>query len=157
MNYPEMTIREFTSRLGSGDAVPGGGGASALCGCLGISLGKMVTHLTIGRKRYAAVQEEMERAAAQAGALQQELLELVDLDAQMFLPLSKAYSMPQNTAEEKDARDQVMKTALKDACQVPLQIIEKTCQALDLIRICADLGSKGMQLPCAGLRWRVRR
>lgn len=143
MNYPEMTIREFTSRLGSGDAVPGGGGVSALCGCLGISLGKMVTHLTIGRKRYAAVQEEMERAAAQAGALQQELLELIDLDAQMFLPLSKAYSMPQNTAEEKDARDQVMKTALKDACQVPLQIMEKTCQALDLIRICADLGSKG--------------
>ena len=77
MNYPEMTIREFTSRLGSGDAVPGGGGASALCSCLGISLGKMVTHLTIGRKRYAAVQEEMERAAAQAGALQQKLMELI--------------------------------------------------------------------------------
>lgn len=136
-----MTLREFSRKLGSGDPTPGGGGASALVGCLGAALGNMVAHLTVGRKKYAAVQEEMENLIREAETLQREFLELIDQDAEMFLPLSRAYSMPRSTQEEKAARDAVMKEALKDACQVPLKIMEKTCRTLELIRTAADHGS----------------
>ena len=136
MNYQEMTLTEFVSRLASGDAVPGGGGASALCGCLGAALGSMVAHLTVGRKRYASAEAQME------AALRKEFLALIDQDAEMFLPLSRAYSLPRGTQEEKETRDRVMKEALKDACQVPLQIMEKSCRTLDLIRMAAELGSR---------------
>ena len=140
--YPEMSVTEFIFRLGSGDAVPGGGGASALCGSLGAALGSMVAHLTVGRKKYIPVQAEMESVILQAEALQKEFLALIDQDAQMFLPLSRAYSMPRATSEEKDARDSVMKEALKDACQVPLQIMEMSCRALELVRTVAEKGSE---------------
>lgn len=136
-----MTLKEFISRLGSGEAVPGGGGASALAGCLGAALGNMVAHLTVGRRKYEAVWEEMEQVIRQEEVLQEELLELIRKDAEMFAPLSEAYSMPRGTKEEKDAREAVMEEALKDACQVPLQIMEKMCRALELTQTVALRGS----------------
>ena len=141
MSFSDMTLAEFTSRLASGDAVPGGGGASALVGCLGTCLGSMVAHLTVGKKKYAEVQEDMEALIQKTLALREELLALIDRDAEMFAPLSKTYSMPRSTPEETAERDEAMKEALKDACQVPLQIMEKMCAALDLIRTAAEKGS----------------
>ena len=136
-----MTLAEFTNRLASGDAVPGGGGASALAGCLGTCLGSMVAHLTVGKKKYADVQEDMEELIRKTLTLREELLVLIDRDAEMFAPLSKTYSMPRSTPEEIVERDEAMKKALKDACHVPLQIMEKVCAALDLIQFAAEKGS----------------
>lgn len=139
--YSTLSLKEFTDRLGSGDPVPGGGGASALAGCLGAALGNMVAHLTVGRKRYASVQDEMEDVIRQEEALQKELLELISEDARLFAPLSKAYSMPRSTEEEKREREAVMKDALKDACQVPLRIMELMCRAVELAGTVARKGS----------------
>lgn len=141
MSFSDMTLSEFTALLASGDAVPGGGGASALVGCLGACLGSMVAHLTIGKKKYADAQEDMEELIRKTRTLREELLVLIDRDAQMFAPLSKTYSMPKSTPEEIAERDEAMKEALKDACQVPLQIMEKMCAALELIRTAAEKGS----------------
>jgi formiminotetrahydrofolate cyclodeaminase len=141
MDYSNLTLKEFADRLGSGDPTPGGGGASALAGCLGAALGNMVAHLTVGRKKYAAVQEEMEALIREAESLQDELLDLIGEDAALFEPLSRAYSMPRTTQEEKDAREIVMKEALKDACQVPIRIMEKMCRALELAKQAAFHGS----------------
>ena len=141
MSFSDMTLSEFTALLASGDAVPGGGGASALVGCLGACLGSMVAHLTIGKKKYADAQEDMEELIRKTRTLREELLVLIDRDAQMFAPLSKTYSMPKSTPEEIAERDEAMKEALKDACEVPLQIMEKMCAALELIRTAAEKGS----------------
>lgn len=141
MEYSEMTLKEFTSYLGCADPVPGGGGASALAGCLGAALGSMVAHLTVGRRKYEPVREEMEQIILEEEALQDELLALIRMDAELFEPLSAAYSMPRGTQEEKDARDRVMKDALKDACQAPFQIMEKMCRALELCKTLAWKGS----------------
>ena len=141
MSFSDMTLSEFTALLASGDAVPGGGGASALVGCLGACLGNMVAHLTIGKKKYADAQKDMEELIRKTRTLREELLVLIDRDAQMFAPLSKTYSMPKSTPEEIAERDEAMKEALKDACQVPLQIMEKMCAALELIRTAAEKGS----------------
>lgn len=139
--FADLPVREFARRLGSRDAVPGGGGASALVGCVGCALGSMVGHLTVGKKKYANVREEMEELIREADALQEELLALIDRDAQAFEPLSRTYSMPRRTQEEKEKREKAMEAALKDACQVPLQIMEKMCRVIDLVRIAADKGS----------------
>ncbi len=137
MGLSDKTISEFTSELASRAAVPGGGGASALVGALGAALGSMVGGLTVGKKKYAAVEDEIKALTEKAQELQKELLELIDRDAQAFEPLSKAYSIP----KDRPDRDEVMERCLRDACSVPLDIMRLSCRAIDLQKEFAEKGS----------------
>ncbi|NBH60843.1 sugar ABC transporter substrate-binding protein [Anaerotruncus sp. 80] len=141
MQWIDQSLREFTEVLASKAPVPGGGGASALVGALGTALGSMVGALTVGKKKYAAVEEEIKGLMKQAEVLQAELLALVEKDAEVFAPLAAAYGMPKETKEEKAEKARVMELVLKDACSVPLEIMEKCCQAIDLHREFAEKGS----------------
>lgn len=141
MSFINKSCKDFTEVLASKAPVPGGGGASALVGALGMALGNMVGALTVGKKKYAAVEEEIKALMAQAETLQMELLSLVEKDAEVFAPLAAAYSMPKETEEEKAEKARVMETVLKDACSVPLEIMEKCCKAIDLHREFAAKGS----------------
>ena len=132
---------EFVEVLASKAPVPGGGGASALVGAIGTALGNMVGSLTVGKKKYADVEEEMYELKGKADALQKELLHLIERDAEVFEPLSKAYGMPRNTEEEKAEKARVMEIVLKDACSVPMEIMERCCEAIDLIEVFAEKGS----------------
>ncbi|MGI6705542.1 MAG: cyclodeaminase/cyclohydrolase family protein [Clostridia bacterium] len=133
---------EFVDMLASKAPVPGGGGASALGGALGMALGSMVGNLTLGKKKYQDVQQDIENILEKARVLQKELLDLVEKDAEVFEPLSKAYGMPKNTEEEKAEKDRVMEEALKLASGVPLEIMEKTIQAIDLHEELAEKGTR---------------
>ena len=141
MGYSTIPVNEFIEKLGSGSPTPGGGGASALVGALGIALGNMVSHLTIGRKKYASVEVDMLDLKSRASNLQDELLTLIERDAEVFEPLANAYSMPRDTEEEKKERERVMEHALKAACDVPMEIMEKVAYALELIREAAEKGT----------------
>ena len=101
MGFSTVPCNEFVDVLGSKAPVPGGGGASALVGAVGTALGNMVGALTVGKKKYADVEEEMKELMAKATTLQDELLHLIERDAEVFEPLSKAYGMPRETEEEK--------------------------------------------------------
>ncbi len=101
MGFSTVPCNEFVEVLGSKAPVPGGGGASALVGAVGTALGNMVGALTVGKKKYADVEEEMKELMAKATTLQDELLHLIERDAEVFEPLSKAYGMPRETEEEK--------------------------------------------------------
>ncbi len=138
----ENSCNEFLDRLASGDAVPGGGGASALCGALGVALGSMVCNLTSGKKKYADVQPDIERIQAEATALRRRLQDLVQADATAFEPLSKAYGLPKGTPEELAHRDEVMAKCLKDACDVPLRIMHACAEAIALLEELAVKGSR---------------
>ena len=131
---------DFVAILASKEPVPGGGGASALVGAIGMALGSMVGNLTLGKKKYADVQEDMERLLKEAQVLEASFLELVQKDADVFEPLSKAYGMPKETEEEKAKKDEVMEEALKLACSVPMEIMEK---AMECIRLHEEFGEKG--------------
>ena len=120
MSIADKTCSEFVEILGTKAPVPGGGGASALVGAVGTALGSMVASLTVGKKKYADVEEEMQNLRDKAVGLQKELLHLVDRDAEVFEPLSKAYGMPKETEAEKAEKARVMEAALKDACMVPM-------------------------------------
>ena len=141
MEFSTMPCNEFVKVLGSKAPVPGGGGASALAGALGTALGNMVGSLTVGKKKYADVEEEMYELKAKADILQAEFLALMERDAEVFEPLAKAYGMPKETQEERDRKAQVMEAALKEACSVPMEIMEKCCESMELIGEFAAKGS----------------
>ena len=141
MGFSTVPCNEFVEVLASKAPVPGGGGASALVGAIGTALGNMVGSLTVGKKKYADVEEEMYELKGKADALQKELLHLIERDAEVFEPLSKAYGMPRNTEEEKAEKARVMEIVLKDACSVPMEIMERCCEAIDLIDVFAEKGS----------------
>jgi len=138
----EKSCVEFIKMLSSKAPVPGGGGASALVGALGVALGSMVGNLTLGKKKYEAVEDDIKRILNKADELQQSLIQLVEKDAEVFEPLSKAYGLPRNTEEEKKIREEVMENALKLACSVPMEIMEKCMEAIGLHEELADKGTK---------------
>lgn len=141
MGFSTVPCNEFVEVLSSKAPAPGGGGASALVGAVGTALGNMVGSLTVGKKKYAAVEEEMYDLKAKCDKLQAELLALVERDAEVFEPLAKAYGMPRETEEEKAEKARVMEIVLKDACSVPMEIMEKCCEAIELIKEFAAKGS----------------
>lgn len=139
----DQRCKDFIDELASASPVPGGGGASALVGALGAALGAMVANLTSGKKKYADVQQDIERLLAKSEVLIGELSALIDKDAEVFEPLSKAYGLPQNTEEEKELKKKTMESALRTACEAPLSIMEKAIEAIELHR---ELEQKGSRL-----------
>ncbi len=141
MGFTKSSCEEFVDVLASKAPVPGGGGASALVGAIGMALGNMVGSLTVGKKKYADVEADIIAMKEKATALQADFLRLVEADAEAFEPLAKAYGMPRETEEEKAEKARVMAIVLKDACAVPMEIMEKCCEAIDVIEEFAAKGS----------------
>lgn len=137
-----MTIQEFLDVLSSKEPVPGGGGASALAGALGNALGQMVSNLTIGKKKYALVEDEIKELAERMKGIQGQFTQLADQDAKVFAPLAKCYSLPSDTEEEKAYKAEVMEARLLDASLVPMEIMEKASEMLEIMDILADKGSR---------------
>ena len=137
-----MTIQEFLDVLSSKEPVPGGGGASALAGALGNALGQMVANLTIGKKKYALVEDEIKELAERMKGTQGQFTALADQDAKVFAPLAKCYSLPSGTEEEKAYKAEVMEARLLDASLVPMEIMEKASEMLEIMDILADKGSR---------------
>ena len=141
MDFTEKSCREFTELLASSAPVPGGGGASALAGAIGMALGNMVGSLTVGKKKYAAVESDILRLNEEAQRLRKELLSMVERDAEAFAPLAQAYSLPKETPEQKAYKAKVMDQVLKDACSVPMEIMKTCCQSIRLIEKYTEIGA----------------
>ena len=137
----DMTLescRKFVEVLASNAPAPGGGGAAALVGAIGTALGNMVGSLTVGKKKYAEVEEEIIALKAKCDALQTELLDQVLADDEGFVPLAKAYGIP----KEDPNRDAILEEATITACAVPMHIMELCCEAIDYIKVFAEKGSR---------------
>ena len=137
MHTAEQTCQSFLDALASKAPVPGGGGASALVGTLGTALCTMVGNYTVGKKKYAEVEEDVKALMAKAEDIRARLLALVDADAEAFEPLSKAYAIPKDDPN----REAVMEQCLRDAAATPMEILRLSCQAIDLHREMLDKGS----------------
>ena len=138
MDMTLASCREFVTVLASDAPAPGGGGAAALVGAIGTALGNMVGSLTVGKKKYADVQDEIIALKAKCDALQKELLDQVEADEVNFLPLAKAYGIPKDDPN----RDKILEEATIIACSTPIKIMELCCQAIDYIKVFADKGSR---------------
>lgn len=142
MSELDRTLPDYASALASKAAVPGGGGAAAYVGALGAALGSMVGNLTTGKKTYADVEDEITELIARADALRDQLLELSDADAAVFLPLSEAYGLPSTTLEEQAHKQAVLQPALRAAAEVPLQMCEVLVEVIGVLGRFAEIGSR---------------
>ena len=136
----DKNCREFIEVLASDELTPGGGGASALVGAVGTALGNMVGSLTEGKLQYYEVEEDMERLIDRSEELEKEFLELIEEDEKAFQNLMTAYKMPHTSELEKAKRLAVLTAAKSAACQPPLRIMKRCCEAIDL---CAEFAEKG--------------
>ncbi|MDB5081607.1 MAG: fchA [Chloroflexi bacterium] len=118
----DLTIEEFMSRLGSGDATPGGGGAAALAGAAAAGLVTMVARLTTGRPAFARIEERVQDIIREGDRLREYLLASVDTDAAAFDAVMAAYALPRGTEQEKAERKQALQPALRGATESPLAI-----------------------------------
>ena len=138
MDLLNSSIAGFTEQLASPAPVPGGGGASALVGAIGVALGDMVGELTVGKKKYADVEDDIRALMARSQELRKKLLACVEKDAAAFEPLSRAYGIP----KDDPARDAVMEECLRNAAAAPLEIFDLCCECIELQREFAAKGSK---------------
>ena len=135
----DRSCAEFAAVLAAKESVPGGGGAAALVGALGVALGSMVGNFTTGKKRYADVEEDIQRMLADGERVRLRLIELVEVDAAAFYPLSKAYGIPR----EDPTRAQVLEEATKGACAAPVEMMERIAEAIELLE---EMGEKGSRM-----------
>ena len=138
MDMTLASCREFVTVLASDAPAPGGGGAAALVGAIGTALGNMVGSLTVGKKKYAAVEAEIIALKAKCDDLQKQLLDQVEADEVNFLPLAKAYGIPKDDPN----RDKVLEEATIIACSTPMHIMELCCEAIEAVSVFAAKGSR---------------
>ncbi|RME32423.1 MAG: methenyltetrahydrofolate cyclohydrolase [Gammaproteobacteria bacterium] len=137
----DQPIQQFLDELASKAPTPGGGGAAAIMGAMGAALVSMVCNLTIGKEKYAAVEEEMKQTLEQAEALRETLTDMIRQDVEVFDQVMGAYGMPKETDEQKAARSEAIQQALKAATDVPLACARACAEVIDLSRVVADKGN----------------
>ena len=141
MEMMEQSCSRFLAELAGKAPVPGGGGTAALVGAAGVALGNMVGSLTTGKKKYTAVEADIQALNARAETLRRELEALVQADAEAFAPLAAAYRLPKETPEQAAHKAVVLEGALDAAAAVPLQIMEKCAEGIALAGQYAAKGS----------------
>lgn len=141
MSSTDLRCDEFITVLASDAPAPGGGGAAALVGAIGTALGNMVGSLTVGKPKFAAVEDEVKELKSTCDALQDRFIALVAKDAEVFEPLSRAYGLPKNTPEELAHKEEVMSECLVVCSQVPLEIMKTCAEALETIERMEAVGT----------------
>jgi len=125
-------ITDFLQKTAAGTAVPGGGSVSALSAALGAGLTEMVANLTIAKKGYAAVENEMKEIAETGQNLREKLVSEVDKDSNAYKDVLAAFKLPKNTDEEKAQRIEAIQDAMKNAARVPLAVANDALQIMEL-------------------------
>ncbi|RKD33240.1 cyclodeaminase/cyclohydrolase family protein [Lacrimispora algidixylanolytica] len=138
----DFTVSSFLEELSSKKSTPGGGGAAGLAGAVGTALGEMVVNLTLGKKKYADVEEEMQSILMTLTQMREEFLRLADEDAVVFAPLAAAYSLPATTEEDKKKKEAILEDLLVSAALVPLSVMELCLKTLNLLEVLGEKGSR---------------
>lgn len=163
----DLTLTRFLDELASHAPAPGGGSTAALAGAAGAALTSMVCNLTIGKKKYAEVQDEMKSVLEQNEQLRRKLTTLIDQDTEAFNAVMTAFGLPKGTESEQAARAAAIQEATKGATAVPLDVMRVCEKALYHTRTVAQKGNKNsasdagvaalmLQASCAGAALNVR-
>jgi len=138
----DKPVSQFLDALASSAPAPGGGSVAALSGALGAALVSMVCNLTVGKKKYADVEQDIKAILEKSESLRHKLADLLQADVQAYTAVSQAMKMPRATEEEKVARAETLQKALKGATEVPLQIAEACVEVIALCQPAAEKGNK---------------
>ena len=137
-----MTVEQFAMQTASNEPVPGGGSISALAGALAAALTEMVAGLTIGKKKYAEVEEERNQAVAPMHEICEHLLDDIKRDSESFDLYMQALTLPKETEEEKAARTKAMQDGLKAAVAVPLSVAKRAYEVMPYAEVMVTKGNK---------------
>lgn len=134
-----QSLEQFAAVLAAKEPAPGGGGVAAYAGALAAALCSMVGNFTTGKKTYAAVEADVQRMLAEGEAVRRRLIDLVQEDADAFIPLSRAYAIP----KDDPMRATMLEEATKRACAAPLEMMRQICRAIELLE---EMGEKGSRM-----------
>ena len=137
----ELSVNDFLGKTASGDPVPGGGSIAALSGALAAGLAEMVANLTLGRKDYALVEEEMKKISKEASRFRKKLIQDIDKDANAYNQVISAFRLPRATEIEKKQREQAIQAGLKQAALIPLSVAKDAFNIIDLAKQVVKKGS----------------
>lgn len=140
-NTRAMKCGDFINVLASKAPTPGGGGAAAFGGAMGMALSNMVGNLTIGKKKYAGVEGEIKELVAKGEKITAALMDLIDQDAAVFEPLSEAYGLPKDTPEQLKHKAEVIEQCCKAACAVPMEIMRQAYAGILLHQRMGEIGT----------------
>ncbi len=142
MAMADNSCAYFLDVLASKAPTPGGGGAAAMGGAIGMALSNMVGNLTVGKKKFADVEDEVKELLEKGYKIIEDLKMLVDKDAEVFEPLSKAYGLPKDTPEEAAYKEKVMQECSIAACSVPVEIMRKSYEGIKIHERMGQIGTK---------------
>ncbi len=135
------TLKSFLDELASSSPAPGGGSVAALAGALGAALTSMVCNLTIGKKKYAAVEGEMKDVLAQAEGLREQFTDLVEKDTAAFNKVMESFALPKESEAQRTLRTAAIREATKEATMIPLEVMKHCIDGLALAQIVAARGN----------------
>ncbi|GAI61927.1 unnamed protein product, partial [marine sediment metagenome] len=136
----DKKVSNFLNELASNSPTPGGGSVAALAGALGVALISMVGNLTVGKKKYEDVEEDIKKIISSSEKLRYELSQLIEEDVKVFNNFMATYKMPKETEDEKKIRTEKMQEALIKAAKVPLRVAYK---CLDILSLSKEVAEKG--------------
>jgi glutamate formiminotransferase/formiminotetrahydrofolate cyclodeaminase len=137
----DQSVSAFVASVASSEPVPGGGSVAAHAGALAAALAQMVASLTIGKKKYAGVEDEMRDVARRAEQLGAKLTSLVQADADAYASVASAYKLPKEPAEALAHRTSSIQNALIEAAKIPLETCRACRDVADLARAVATKGN----------------
>ena len=137
-----MKINGFLSELASSSPAPGGGSVAAIVGSLGAALSSMVCNLTVGKEKYADVQDEIKDTLKKSEQLRKDLTKLIDEDTEAFNDVMKAFKLPKDTEEQKKKRSKAIQESYKTAANVPLEAARTCEKILDVAMVVANKGNQ---------------
>lgn len=163
----DRTLAAFADELASNSPAPGGGSIAALSGALAAGLTSMVCRLTLGKKKYADVQDEIESILVRSEALRARFTQLIDRDTDAFNAVMKAYGMPKESDEEKSARAAAVEASMKDAVRMPLDVMRCARELSELTARAKEIGNRNsvtdagvaalmLQAACRGAAFNVK-
>ena len=136
-----LSVEEFAAVTASDAPAPGGGSVSALAGSLGAALAEMVANLTVGKAKYAEVEDEMKELSAKGAEIRKELIAGIQKDTESFTLYMNALGMPKDTDEQKAARREAMQNGLKEAAKVPLEVAETAAKIFPIAEAVVKRGN----------------
>ena len=136
----DKKVSNFLDELASNSPTPGGGSVAALAGALGAGLISMVGNLTVGKKKYEDVEEDIKKIISSSEKLRYELSQLIEEDVKVFNNFMATYKMPKETEDEKKVRAEKIQESLIKAAKVPLRVAYK---CLDILSLSKEVAEKG--------------
>ncbi|AOY74775.1 cyclodeaminase/cyclohydrolase family protein [Clostridium formicaceticum] len=138
----DLTVKDFLQKTASNDPVPGGGSVAALSAATAAALTEMVANLTIGRKKYVEVEEEMKEVVKNVLQVRKELIQDIDRDSDAYNEVMAAFKLPKETEEEVRSRKAAIEEATKKAALVPLSVAQKAFVMMEAVEKVVTKGNQ---------------